>query len=174
MTAKFLVRDVMYVALAGLVICGSARAEEATLPARKAGIWELKTSMDEGRGPREQMMKICIDAEMEANTVKASLVEHRKNCEKYDIKKDGGKVVVDMSCTFNERFVKGVTEMEGDFAKTFKIKIQSTTSDTRESTQQTITVNRIILQDGTYLGENCGDLQPGEAQAPDGTKVLVQ
>lgn len=174
MTIKTRTRAVAFAALVGLLPLSALEAEEATLPTRKAGVWELKTSMDEGRGPREQSMKMCIDAEMEANTVKASLSEHRKNCDKYDIKKDGDKVVVDMSCTFNGRFVKGVTEMEGDFAKTFRVKILSTTSDTRESTQQTITINRTILQDGTYLGESCGDLRPGEALAPDGTKVLVQ
>jgi hypothetical protein len=147
---------------------------EETLPERKAGLWELKSSMDEGRGPREQSIKMCIDATMEANTVKASLDEHKKNCEKYDVKKDAGKTVVDMRCTYNGRHVDSLTEMEGDFAKSFKVKIFSTTSDTRESTQQTITVKRTILQDGTYLSESCGDLQPGEALAPDGSKVLVQ
>lgn len=161
-------------AILGLAPVFPAQAEDATLPMRKAGIWELKTSMDEGRGPREQSMKMCIDAQMEANTVNASLAEHRKNCEKYEIKKDGGKTVVDMTCSYNGRHVESLTEMEGDFAKSFKVKISSTTSDTRESTQQTISIKRIILQDGIYLGENCGELQPGEAQAPDGTKVLVQ
>jgi hypothetical protein len=150
------------------------RAEEATLPARKAGLWELKTSMDEGRGPREQSMKICIDAEMEANTVQASLAEHKKNCEKYEIKKEGGKVVVNMTCMFNERHVDGVTEMDGDFQSSFDIKIASTTSDTRDSTQQTITVKRVILQQGKYAGTDCGDLKGGEAQLPDGAKVMVQ
>lgn len=152
----------------------AAEAETVSLPERKAGMWELKTSMDEGRGPREQSIKMCIDATMEANTVKASLAEHQKNCEKYEIKKDAGKTVVDMSCVYNGRHVASMTEMEGDFSKSFKIKILSTTSDTRETTQQTITVKRTILQDGTYLGESCGDLQPGEALAPDGSKVLVQ
>jgi hypothetical protein len=163
--------------LIGLFVAGSitaAHAEETTLPARKAGMWELKTSMDEGRGPREQSMKICIDATMEANTVQASLAEHKQNCEKYNIRKDGDKTVVDMTCKFNGRHVESLTEMEGDFSKVFKIKISSTTSDTREATQQTITVKRIILQDGTYLSESCGDLRPGEALSPDGAKILVQ
>ena len=147
---------------------------EETLPARKAGMWELKTSMDEGMGPREHSMKLCIDAEMEANTEKASLAEHKQNCEKYEIKKDGGKTVVNMVCTFNGRHVESLTEMDGDFSKSFNIKIASTTADTRESTQQTITVKRVILQDGTYLGESCGELKGGEAMAADGTKLMVQ
>jgi hypothetical protein len=165
---------VICLALGAMLFLTAPVGAEETLPARKAGLWELTTSMDEGRGPREQSMKICIDAEMEANTVQASLAEHKKSCEKYQIKKDGGKVAVDMTCEFNGRHVESLTEMEGDFANTFKIKIASTTSDTRESTQQTITVKRVILQDGKYLGEGCGELKGGEAQAPDGSKMMVQ
>lgn len=173
MSARIIIRTLVMATGAALLSASPVLAED-TLPSRKAGMWEIKTSMDEGRGPREQSMKLCIDAEMEANTVKASLAEHKQNCEKYEIKRDGGRTVVNMVCTFNGRHVESLTEMEGDFSKSFNIKISSTTADTRESTQQTITVKRIILQDGTYLGESCGELRGGEALAADGTKVMVQ
>lgn len=158
----------------GLSVVAAFAAGEPTLPHRKAGLWELKTSMDEGAGPREQSMKMCIDASMEANTVLASISEHKKNCEKYDIKQEAGRTVVDMVCMFNERHVASLTEMDGDFSSAFKIKITSTTTDTKVSTQQSIIVKRTILQDGKYLSENCGELKAGEAEAPDGTKLLVQ
>lgn len=168
-----LMTGVLLASLAGPVL-GETAADGPTLPQRKAGFWELKTSMDEGGGPREQAMKMCIDASMEANTVIASISEHKQNCEKYDIKTEGGRTVVDAKCVFNGRYVTSVTEMDGDFTSAFKIKIASTTSDTKASSQQSIVVKRTILQSGTYLGENCGDLKPGEAEAPDGTKLLVQ
>ncbi len=56
-----------------------------TLPERKAGLWDLKTVMDEGNGPREHAFKLCIDESMEKNTVKASLADHKANCTKYDV-----------------------------------------------------------------------------------------
>lgn len=149
-------------------------AEETTLPARKAGIWELTTSMDEGVGPREQTMKICIGAEMEANTVSASIAEHKQSCARYEIKKSESGTVVDAECVFNGRNVTSETEMSGDFASAFSIKISSTTSDEKPGGKQTIVVRRRITQNGKYLGESCGDLKPGEAMAADGTKVLVQ
>jgi hypothetical protein len=52
------------------------------------------------------------------------------------------------------------------------VKIESTTSGMEKS--QSIVVKRTITQNGKYLGESCGDLQPGEAKSPDGTKVMVQ
>jgi len=90
-------------------------AGEATLPARKAGLWELQTSMDEGMGPREQTIKMCISAEMEANTVQASIAEHKQKCSRYEIKAADGKTTVDAECLFNERTVVSQTEMAGDF-----------------------------------------------------------
>ena len=46
-------------------------------PLRKAGRWEQKTTMDEGGKKHEQMLTICIDADMERNTAAASDAERR-------------------------------------------------------------------------------------------------
>ncbi|MFN0219970.1 MAG: SRPBCC family protein [Hyphomicrobium sp.] len=151
-----------------------AAADAATLPTRKAGLWELKTAMDEGRGPREQLLKMCVGAEMEASTVRASLTEHQQNCDTYDIKSVGDETVVDAKCLFNGRHVDSTTVMSGDFGKAFKVKIDSTTSDKKDSTEQTVVVKRTIIQTGTFVSDSCGDLKPGEASAPDGEKVTVQ
>lgn len=152
----------------------AALANDAVLPERKAGLWELKTSMDEGIGPRENTMKICIDAVMEATTVKTSVAEHTANCEKYEIAKANDVTTVDMSCKFNQRHVTGKTEMSGDFKSAFKVKIQSTTSDDAANETRTVTINRVIMQEGVYVAESCGDLAPGQALTADGQKVLVQ
>lgn len=157
-----------------LAFGAQAVASEATLPERKAGLWELKTSMDEGAGPRENAMKLCIDAQMEATTVKTSLAEHKANCEKYDIVKADAGTTVDMSCKFNNRHVTGKTEMTGDFKTAFKVKIQSTTSDDSANETRTVTIHRVITQEGAYIGEACGDLAPGQALTADGQKVHVQ
>lgn len=157
-----------------LTLGTQVNASEASLPERKAGLWELKTSMDEGAGARENAMKLCIDAQMEATTVRTSLAEHKANCEKYDIVKADTGTTVDMSCKFNNRHVTGKTEMTGDFKTAFKVKIQSTTSDEAANETRTVTINRVITQEGAYIGEACGDLAPGQALTADGQKVHVQ
>lgn len=149
-------------------------AEEASLPERKAGLWELKTTMDEGKGPVSQTLKVCIGAEMETNTVRASIADHKKNCESYDIKKSDAQTVVEAKCTYNGRVVDSTTTMTGDFKTAFEVKIASRTSDTRESTGQSVVVVRSIDQLGSYSGESCGELQAGEAAGADGAKVSVQ
>lgn len=159
--------------LAGGAIAGGVLAKDAPrLPERKAGLWELKTTMDEGLGPKDQTLKICIDAAMERNTVLASAVEHQTQCTKYDVKTEGDATVVEMSCQFASRHVKSRTEMTGDFQTALNVKIESTTSGEQDG--KTITVNRTITQTGSYLGESCGDLVGGEAMGSDGTRVMVQ
>ncbi|MBA2125327.1 hypothetical protein DLM45_03695 [Hyphomicrobium methylovorum] len=148
-------------------------AEQAALPERKAGLWELKTTMDEGNGPRDQTMTLCVDQAMEHNTVQNSILEHKRSCAAYDIKAENGGTVVDADCTFNQRKVISTTSMSGDFKSGFEIKIDSTTSDP-EKTNQSVVIKRTIAQTGKYLGEACGDLKPGEAKGSDGSKFMVQ
>jgi len=166
-------KTALVLAISGIGLqLGPAWAEEIELPLRKAGKWELKTVMDEGRGPREQVLTMCIDAEMERNTAAASRMEHQQSCKKYQVKKEGDAVVVDALCNMNGRDVESRTEMSGDFQNTFAVKIDSTTSGINGT--QTVSVTRSIVQDGKYLGASCGDLQAGEAMSPDGVRVMVQ
>lgn len=151
-----------------------AAGDQASLPKRKPGLWELKSTMDEGLGPRENTMKMCIDATMEENTVNASIAEHRASCEKYEIKTTAAGMTVDAACTYSGRHVTSLTEMSGDFSSAFSVKISTTTSDEKASTAQSVVVTRTITQDGKFLSESCGDLKPGEAMTADGAKVLVQ
>ncbi|MEI9899095.1 MAG: DUF3617 family protein [Hyphomicrobium sp.] len=102
----------------------------------------------------------------------ASAAEHQSHCSKYDVKKDGSSFIVEATCKMNGRDVESRTEMSGDFQKTFAVKISSTTSGIQDS--QTVTIDRVIEQQGTYLGDSCGDLKAGEAMGADGSKVMVQ
>lgn len=163
-------------ALAGFAgaasLAGAAFADVVSLPERKAGLWELTTTMDEGQGAVDRTLTMCVDADMERNTVIASMIEHKQRCSKYDIKKDGDTTVVEMSCRFDRRDVQSRTEMSGDFATSLLVKISSTTSGDHRG--QSVAVNRTITQTGRYLGQSCGDLTGGEAKGSDGTRVMVQ
>src|SRR5690606_35091065 len=94
---------------------GTVAADTVNLPLRKAGRWELATTMEEGGKKHEQTLTICIDADMERNTAAASDAEHKSMCSKYEVKKAGDAVVVDANCKMNGRDVESRTEMRGDF-----------------------------------------------------------
>jgi hypothetical protein len=158
-------------ALLALTSIGASVAAN-DLPLRKAGRWEQKTSMEEGGQKHEQTLTICIDADMERSTALASDAEHKKSCSKYEVKKVGDTVIVESTCNMNKRDVESRTEMSGNFQDAFTVKIDSTTSGIQDS--QTVTIKRVIEQQGKYLGESCGDLKAGEAMGSDGTKIMVQ
>jgi len=162
-----------------------ASAEELTLPMRKAGLWDLKTTMDQGGGAREQSIKMCIDEAMERQTVLASIEEHKTACSKYKIERNGDTTTVDAECVMNKMAVSSHTQMSGDFKSAFEVSIKSTTAQSgpgpqpqaaaqSQPPQQSRVVNRTISQSGRFLDSNCGDLKPGEAMGPDGNKVMVQ
>ena len=122
-------RTLLAVLVASLAYTVPLHAEDSVdLPLRKAGRWQMTTVMDEGFGPREQTLTMCIDDAMERNTARASQMHHVKNCSVYDIKKEADAVVVDAQCIFEGRKVESTTKMTGDFANQFEISITSTTS----------------------------------------------
>lgn len=162
---------------AAVLVTADPRAEDAPdLPLRKAGLWELQTQTDEGRGPHQQQLTMCIGEEMERKTVSASRAEYRSNCENYEVKKTASATTVDATCTVDMRQTTTHTELAGDFQTAFSVKIESRTSGFAPRAQggQPVNVERKIVQNGKYLGESCGDLQAGEAKAADGRTVIVR
>jgi hypothetical protein len=158
--------------------CTQLQATEDTsdLPLRKAGLWEVRTSTDEGRGAHNQQLTMCVGEEMERNSVRASAIENRSGCSKYDVKKNADETTVDAFCIYGERQVTNHTELSGDFKTAFSVKVVSTTAGNAPRAQggQPVNVHRTIVQNGKYLGESCGELKAGEAKTADGLTVTVQ
>jgi hypothetical protein len=150
-----------------------ASASDGDLPQRQPGKWKLQTEMDEGRGPIKQSLTMCITEEMEKNTAAASANEHKTNCSRYDVKKDGDKTIVDAECAYAVDKVTSHTEISGDFKTSFTVKIDSKTITT-PPTGKPIQRERKIDQSGEHLGDDCGDIKPGEAVTEDGSRVMVQ
>lgn len=164
---------ILAVALCWPAVAPSAE-DAASLPLRKAGLWQVKTTMDEAGNQHEQSFKICIDASMELQTARTSTQDHQENCSRYEMKRESDATVVEADCVFNQAAVQSRTEMSGDFLANFHIKIESTTTPPARGEQSAIPIKRVIDQDGSYLGSDCAGLQPGEAMGDDGTKVMVQ
>lgn len=161
-------------AIAVVLQAGTAMAAESVeLPTRQAGKWKLHTEMDEGRGPIKQTLTMCITDEMEKATAATAATEHKSNCARYDVKRDGAQTIVEAECAYAVDKVTSRTEMSGDFQKTFDVKIATTTITTPPSGNP-LQRQRKINQTGEYFGADCGDLKPGEALTEDGNRVMVQ
>ncbi len=175
MPQKLLPKTLTSLSAIAILIMGSAggpASSAETLPTRKGGLWEQNTTMDQGEGPREHTMTLCIDESMEKLTVFASIKHHKDNCTKYEIKNSDGTTVVDSDCVLNDRPVTSTTKMTGDFQSGFQIEIETRTTLSDNGRSRVMT--RHISQMGKYLGADCGDLKPGEAKGSNGDRIMVQ
>lgn len=162
------------VALAlSVLLQAPALAVDGELPQRQPGKWKLQTEMDEGRGPIKQSLTMCITEELERNTAATSASEHKANCSRHDVKKDGETTIVDSECAYAVDKVTSHSEMTGDFKTSFAVKI-TTTTVTQPPSGRAMTRERKISQTGERLGSDCGDIKPGEAVTEDGNRVMVQ
>jgi hypothetical protein len=84
------------------------------LPARKAGLWEMKMQMEGGRMPA-QTFQHCIDAatDKKMNTMGAGM--RNDQCSKQDVKQSGSTITIDSVCNFGNGTTTSHSVMSGDF-----------------------------------------------------------
>ena len=91
-------RHLPLIALATLTVLP---AHALDLPARKAGLWEIKMNF-EGRNLPAQTMQHCIDAatDKQMNAVGSDMAHGA--CSKQDVQRIGTTIVVDSVCKFGD------------------------------------------------------------------------
>ncbi len=82
----------------GCLLCVSP-AFALDMPPRKAGLWELKLSFDNGAVPG-QTMRQCVDAKTDALLRSNFSGSPQQTCDKQEITRAGDTVIVDSVCRF--------------------------------------------------------------------------
>jgi hypothetical protein len=80
-----------------LAIVGVTPACGAEMPARKAGLWEIKMSF-ENRNVPAQTLKQCIDAGSD-RLMPAGAASAQSNCSKRDVQRSGDTTTIEATCT---------------------------------------------------------------------------
>ncbi|MCK6405181.1 MAG: DUF3617 domain-containing protein [Rhodocyclaceae bacterium] len=88
-------------------------------PARKSGLWEMTNSMS-GPHAMTTTMQQCVDEKTDKLTEQMGEREAKQNCSKNDVKKSGGKVVVDSVCKFEGTTATTHGEFSGDFGSNYR------------------------------------------------------
>jgi Protein of unknown function (DUF3617) len=103
----------------------AAPAFAMDLPARKAGLWELKMEFDSRNLPA-RVMKQCIDPAtdklMNSNFGGAA----QEACSKRDIRKSGNTIVIDSVCKFGATLSTSHAVMSGRFDSDYTVDVTST------------------------------------------------
>ncbi|MCW5692115.1 MAG: DUF3617 family protein [Pseudolabrys sp.] len=95
------------------------------MPARKAGLWELKMDFV-GRELPGQTMKQCIDAATDKLMNQAYGGASKEACAKEDVSNAGGVMTIDSVCKFGPATVTSHAVVSGSFDSAYSVDVQST------------------------------------------------
>ena len=107
---------------AALLISTSALAQE--MPARKAGLWDMKMTFDSGGMP-PQTMKQCIDAATDKAMQSQFGGAGKGDCSKQEVKKTGNTITVDSVCKTGPSTTTSRAVITGSFDSGYTMKITS-------------------------------------------------
>jgi hypothetical protein len=108
------------VATAFTLIATAAIAVE--LPPRKAGLWELKMSV-EGRNMPAQSFQHCIDAATDRKM--SAMGDMGADCSKQDVQRAGNTITVDSVCNIGGATTTSRAVASGDFNSGYTVKVTS-------------------------------------------------
>jgi hypothetical protein len=107
------------------IVAAAAPAAALDLPARKAGLWEIKMSF-EGRNTPPQVSQHCIDAESDKLMSAIGSNMPKDTCQKQELKKVGSTFVIDSVCKLGPSTTTSQSVMSGDFNSAYTVKVTST------------------------------------------------
>jgi hypothetical protein len=154
------------------VACLSASPAMALdMPARKAGLWEMKMTF-EGRNMPPQVMQQCIDAE--TDKLMSSMGGNMRNdmCSKQDVQQSGGTITVDSVCKIGPATTTSHGVITGDFNRAYTVKVTSKREGGPAIPGLDATTNMTI--EAKWAGPCKADQKPGDMIMSNGMKMNIR
>jgi hypothetical protein len=146
-----------------LFVVGAAAASAAEPPARKAGLWEVKTTTAEGRSVSIQQ---CVDAQTD-QAMQASAgggAGTQRDCAKRDMQKSGDTTTIDSVCTVGGKTRTAHVVVVGSFDSGYTMTVTS---------QSEGAAARTVSMTAKWLGPCAADQKPGDMIMPNGMKMNI-
>ena len=152
---------VFYIGLiSGLGFLTPARTTE--LPARKPGLWEVKTTIE--GNPRALTVQQCIDASTDQMLQSSAGPFSAPACPDREVKKSDGSMTIDSRCTLNGKPASAHAIVTGSFDHAYTMTV---TSEGGELPAVKMTI------EGKWLGACAADQKAGDVIMPGGVKINV-
>lgn len=145
-----------------LVLICAVPALAAELPTRKAGLWEMKTTILNGHSVSMQQ---CVDARTDQAMQSRAASMPQQNCSKRDVQKSGDTATIDSVCTVAGKTITSHTVITGSFDSAYTMVI---TSQGRG-----IPPGRTITMAAKWLGPCAADQKPGDVIMANGMKMNI-
>ena len=137
-------------------------AEAADLPARKPGLWEVKTTIEgHGRGVTVQQ---CIDAATDQMLQSSAGPFSAPACPEREVKKSDNGMTIDSRCSFNGKAASAHAVVTGSFDSAYTMTVTSEGADLPAMT---------MTSEGKWLGACAAGQQPGDVVMANGVKVNI-
>lgn len=164
-------RRSLLLAVPALTLAADLSAAEPDLPARKAGLWEMKMSV-EGSNNAPQVSQHCIDAETDKQMQSIGGNMGKDVCGKQDVKRVGSTLVVESVCKFGPMTTTSRAEINGDFNSAYTVKVSSK----REGGPAIpgLSGNGVVTIEAKWTGACKADQKPGDMIMADGRKINVR
>jgi hypothetical protein len=155
---------ILSVSLAGL---SPASADE--LPVRKAGLWDIKIKLTGGAAPTA-MMRHCTDETVDRQMSTLFNPLAPQPCTRTTVQKEGDHYTVSASCNVDEKTVKVISDVGGDFQSAYTVVTETKVQDDPDSDPA---ISSMTLE-GTYAGACKSGQKPGDVMMAGGLKLNVK
>jgi hypothetical protein len=161
-----------HLALIALGILCTSPAAALDLPARKAGLWEIKINF-EGRSIPPQTMQQCIDAatDKQMNSIGGNM--RQDMCSKQDVQKVGATIVVDSVCQIGPSKTTSHGVISGDFNSAYTVKVASKREGGPAVPGMPADGSSNMTMEAKWLGACKTDQKPGDMIMASGQKVNI-
>lgn len=149
-------------AAAGVIFGLVTAAQAADAPLRKAGQWEVKTSID-GRG-HPVAVRQCIDAATDQMLQSSTGPFAGSACPEREVKKSDTGLTIDSRCTFNGKPASVHVVVSGSFEDAYTMTVTSEGSDLPAAK---------MTMEGKWIGACAADQKPGDVVMANGVKVNI-
>jgi hypothetical protein len=146
----------------GVAMICAAPAFAGDLPARKAGLWQVDTTVSAGH---TVTMKQCIDAKTDEAMQARFASLPQQNCSKHDVQKSADKITIDSVCSIAGRTTTGHIVITGSFDSAYTMVM---TSDVKG-----VPTPHNVTMSAKWLGPCAAGQKPGDMVLPNGRTINV-
>jgi Protein of unknown function (DUF3617) len=139
-----------------------AHADAADAPARKPGLWEVKTTID-GQG-RTVTVQQCIDAATDQMLQSSTGPFSAPLCAEREVKKSDNGMTIDSRCNFNGKAASAHADVTGSFDSAYTMTV---TAEGGELPPIKMT------SEGKWLGACAAGQRPGDVVMANGVKINI-
>jgi hypothetical protein len=167
-------RVAIHLTAAAVMLCAAsiaAGAQTLDLPARKPGLWDMKTVTEAPPGLPALSTQMCIDAATDKEVMNFGLKLSRDNCKRYDIRRAGKAWVINADCNFGPVRSSTKTTVSGDFQSSIELRIEGTADGVPGTKGPQATV---ITQTAKWVSACTNGMKPGDMVLPGGLRVNVK